>query len=141
MLARVRKLHDIGFCHRDLKPANMVFGLPQQPNENILFLIDFGLSKKFSDNEGPDEPLPEAKLARNLRLTGTPIYAPINGHLGWGNCYKKDDIESLLYISIHLLKGQLPWQNLRAAHMENYYSIYESKLNISSDELCAGLPK
>lgn len=87
----------------------MVFGIPEKPNELILHFIDFGLSKWFDQNDPGDEPPASAYEAKNLRLTGTPIYASVNSHLGWSNCYPKDDLESIVYICLHLLKGILPW--------------------------------
>ena len=48
---------------------------------------------------------------------------------------RRDDIESLGYILIYLLKGYLPWND---SNEFNY--IKEKKLSISSDDLCRGLP-
>lgn len=42
-------MHALGFIHRDLKPANIMIGTGK--NEHIVYLIDFGLSKKSSENQ------------------------------------------------------------------------------------------
>lgn len=39
-------MHDIGYVHRDLKPANIMIGIGKK--ENLIYLIDFGLTKKLS---------------------------------------------------------------------------------------------
>lgn len=38
-------MHDLGYVHRDLKPANIMMGTAKK--ENIVYLIDFGLTKKL----------------------------------------------------------------------------------------------
>jgi hypothetical protein len=55
-----------------------------------------------------------------VRLSGTPNFASINLHCGWENCFFKDDVEGLLYMLVHMLKGSLPWENLRTD--DNYYT-------------------
>ena len=86
MTDRLELLHNVGLIHRDLKPANIVFGLdlPEDPNQeksNILYLIDYGLTKEESINMIP-KISKQAYLSKNLRLTGTPIYASVHAHIG-----------------------------------------------------------
>lgn len=38
-------MHDKGFLHRDLKPNNILLG--RKTKHYPIYLIDFGLSKKF----------------------------------------------------------------------------------------------
>lgn len=40
-------MHDLGYVHRDLKPANIMMG--HGKNENVVYLIDFGLAKKKNE--------------------------------------------------------------------------------------------
>jgi len=65
--------------------------------ENIIYLIDFGLTKQRQ--EVSYSPFTATNPAAK-KLAGTPIYASINAHLATGECYKKDDLESLLYVLI-----------------------------------------
>jgi len=42
---------------------------------------------------------------------GTTRYASLAAHLG-SEISRKDDLESLFYVMVYLLKGNLPWQNM-----------------------------
>lgn len=103
-------------------------------------MIDFGLSKKISDNKEPKFPIEQIYLKKNLKLTGTPIYASCNNHLGWENSFKKDDLESLMYILIHLLTSHLPWQDIQVTSGDNYYTIFKRKSTCTVEELCKNCP-
>jgi serine/threonine protein kinase len=46
-LAQVDSVHKKNFIHRDMKPENFLMGLGR--DSHTVFLIDFGLSKKFKD--------------------------------------------------------------------------------------------
>ena len=45
MIHRIQTMHERNFIHRDLKPENFLIGSGKKVN--TLFLIDFGLSKRF----------------------------------------------------------------------------------------------
>lgn len=45
MVQRIRNLHSRGFLHRDIKPENFLMGLGEE--ENICFLVDFGLARRY----------------------------------------------------------------------------------------------
>ena len=47
MLKCIENLHSINYVHRDIKPENFVIGA--QGNNHTIYLIDFGLSKKYID--------------------------------------------------------------------------------------------
>ena len=86
LIDRLETLHKCGLIHRDLKPANIVFGLdrPEMASEdqsNVLYLIDYGLTRDESKGRTPCISK-QAYLSKNLRLTGTPIYASVHAHIG-----------------------------------------------------------
>jgi len=102
MIARIEMVHSINYIHRDIKPENFLIGLKE--NSNKIYLIDFGLSKKYRDvNSRQHVPYRE-----NKNLTGTMRYASINNHLGIEQS-RRDDLEALGYVFCYFLKGQLPW--------------------------------
>ena len=49
MLQRIEYIHCRHFLHRDVKPANFVLGIG--PCSHIVYLIDFGLAKRFRDSK------------------------------------------------------------------------------------------
>jgi len=51
MLASVEALHQEGYIHRDLKPSNFVHGLGRAGKKQV-YVIDFGQSRMFVDEEG-----------------------------------------------------------------------------------------
>jgi casein kinase 1/casein kinase 1 epsilon len=134
MLARVEYLHNRRFLHRDLKPDNFAIGRVGK-NHSKIYLIDFGLAKKYMSREGGHIPYREGKS-----LTGTARYASISTHIGIEQG-RRDDIESLGYIMVYFLKGQLPWQNMKAANKkEKYDKICEKKVSTPVEVLCKGCP-
>jgi serine/threonine protein kinase len=45
LIQRIQVLHSLSFVHRDLKPDNICLGYGK--NQNVVYLIDFGLAKRF----------------------------------------------------------------------------------------------
>ena len=55
--------------------------------------------------------------------------------------FPKDDIESLIYVIIYLIKGNLPWQNaMKVMNEDRIRSIGKIKEGCTSYELCKDLP-
>ena len=82
-----------------LKPDNFLMGVFAWSHR--LYLIDFGLSKRYIDG----------KTRRHIvyregkGLTGTPRYASINSHLGKEQS-RRDDLEALGYVLVYLYQGR-----------------------------------
>lgn len=134
LITRIERMHKKGYIHRDLKPENILMGLEEKAN--TLYLIDYGLAKKWKSSDGKHIPMREGKS-----LTGTARYASANTHLGLEQS-RRDDLEGAGYVLLYLLKGELPWQGLRARNKEEkYQKIKESKVNTPVDQLCLGYPE
>ena len=150
MIGRIEYLHNKNFIHRDIKPDNFLMGIGRHCNK--LFLIDFGLAKKYRDNRTRQHiPYREDK-----NLTGTARYASINAHLGIEQS-RRDDMESLGYVLMYFNRGSLPWQGLKvgvimsfvmvvilflqaATKKQKYEKISEKKMSTPVEVLCKGIP-
>jgi len=132
MLCMIEILHNKGFIHRDIKPEN--FCMSKDVKEELRF-IDFGLTRSFYDEAGK-----HIKCVEKKGLIGTARYASIHSHLGLEQS-RRDDLESIGYVLIYLLKGKLPWQKINAfTRIEKYEKIAEKKMEIAMSKLCHGLP-
>lgn len=56
-------------------------------------------------------------------------------------CFKKDDLESLLYVLVYLHKGGLPWQKVIDKNQTDYRELMEMKLSITASVLFCDMPK
>ncbi|KAK2572266.1 Casein kinase I isoform alpha [Acropora cervicornis] len=134
MIGRLEYFHNKNFIHRDIKPDNFLMGISKSCNK--LYIIDFGLAKKFRDSRSKQHiPYREDK-----NLTGTARYASINAHLGIEQS-RRDDMESLGYVLMYFTRSSLPWQGLKAAtKKQKYEKISEKKMSTPVEVLCKGCP-
>ena len=135
MISILEHIHIKGVIHRDIKPENFVLGKENERNSKYLYLIDFGFSK-FFDKNGLNDIVTDKK-----NLIGTPRYASINALRGIEQSMR-DDLESVGYILVYLLKGKLPWMGIKCMDKnEKIKKICIRKIETSSSDLCVGLPK
>lgn len=133
IISRIQTFHNKNFLHRDIKPENFVIGSIE--DDKYIYLIDFGLSRSYIQEDGSHIPFRDKK-----GMVGTARYVSINTHLGYEQS-RRDDLESIGYILVYLCKGGLPWQNLPAKNKEEKYEkILDIKKKTSVEELCKNLP-
>jgi serine/threonine protein kinase len=127
-------IHNKHIIHRDIKPDNFVMGKDLKRKQ--LFLLDFGLSKKYRSSSS----LKHYPLIKRKKLTGTARYASINALNGVTQS-RRDDLESIGYVLMYFLKGRLPWQGMVNKNKEQrYLKIMETKRDTTPEELCKGFP-
>ena len=131
----LKYIHDKHIIHRDIKPDNFAMG--RNEFNGTLYLIDFGLAKKFRSSRT----LKQFPLTKRKSLTGTARYASINALQGYEQS-RRDDLESAAYVLMYLLRGDLPWQNIKIkGKKDKYAKICNKKKEVTSQELCKNYPK
>ena len=134
IIKKIQYIHSRGVLHRDIKPENFLIGL----NNNDIYIIDFGLCKLFKKSDGS-----HIAPSNEKKLVGTVRYASLNSHLGY-ELSRRDDLESIGYMLIYFIRGNLPWQGLGhkgLSREDKYKLIFECKKNTTIEQLCQGLPK
>jgi serine/threonine protein kinase len=135
MVQRIEYVHSRGYIHRDIKPGNFLMG--KNFDSRTLFIIDFGLSKKYIDKNTKKHIL----YKEGKGLTGTARYVSLNTHYGIEQS-RRDDIEGIAYNIIYFAKGKLPWQGVKTKNKkEKHKKIMEYKETYSPEKLCEDLPE
>jgi serine/threonine protein kinase len=130
----LKYIHDKHIIHRDIKPDNFAMG--RNEANGTLYLIDFGLAKKFRSSRT----LKQYPLIKRKSLTGTARYASINALQGYEQS-RRDDLESAGYVLMYFLRGDLPWQNIKIkGKKDKYAKICNKKKEVSSQELGKNFP-
>eukprot|EP01018_Ginkgo_biloba_P001277 Gb_23105 [translate_table: standard] len=147
----LEKMHSRGYVHGDVKPENFLLGPPGTVDEKKLFLVDLGLATRWRDSstglhvdydQRPDvfrhvhlDVLTLLAVTDNL---GTVRYASVHAHLGRTGS-RRDDLESLAYTLIFLLRGRLPWQGYQGDNKG--FLVCKKKMATSPEMLCCFCPQ
>ncbi|KAJ7560705.1 hypothetical protein O6H91_04G142200 [Diphasiastrum complanatum] len=130
----LEKMHSRGYVHGDVKPENFLLGQPGTLDEKKLFLVDLGLATRWRDvsNGGHVEYDQRPDVFR-----GTVRYASVHAHLGRTGS-RRDDLESLGYTLVFLLRGRLPWQGYQGENKG--FLVCKKKMATSPEMLCCFCP-
>ena len=132
-LDRIEYIHSKNYLHRDIKPENFLVGYP---DSSVIYLIDFGLSKKYRSSRTGKH----IKSLKIKKIDGTTNFLSLNAMRG-NEQSRKDELESLGYMYIYLAKGELPWSNIKCHKIEDMITktgIMKSKISV--ENLCQKLP-
>ncbi|KAI1715266.1 protein kinase domain-containing protein [Ditylenchus destructor] len=114
-LEALEDLHGIGYLHRDIKPLNYTIGRAELNELRKVYILDFGMARKFTNEQGVIRHPRQA-----ARFRGTVRYAPVASHLQRELC-RRDDVEAWVYMCVELTKGNLPWKNIQDMNQVGEY--------------------
>ena len=134
IIDRLNFIHSRNIIHLDIKPSNFLVG---KFKKNIIYMIDFGFSKKFRSSRTGKH----TKYFKAKNFFGNLKYSSVNTMMGISPS-RRDDIESLGYMLIYLYKKELPWEKLSFKNKDEIpQKIYECKKLITMEKLCKDMPK
>ena len=134
ILERLEWIHSKDIIYRDVKPENFLIGIN---DPNVIYIVDFGLCKKFRSSKTGKHLLP--KLTG--RFNGTLKYASPNVIKGKESS-RRDDLISLGYMLIYLYKRNLPWKyNFENINNVQYLKLLVAKETNAFGNLFKGIPK
>jgi len=124
-------------------------------SSSVINVIDFGLAKKFRD---PRTTMHIPYQQDEQHRVGTSLFASIHTHnnIGKANhpshfppdpltalaeCSRRDDLESLAYMLIYFIRGNLPWRRLHGETVAETWDIIRDKKLETEQLLTVGLPE
>ena len=103
IIDRLEWIHSKNIIYRDIKPENFLVGMN---DPNVIYVIDFGLYKKYRSSKTGKHILPKTGKIFNGNFKFSSSYT-IRGK----EPSRRDDIISLGYLLIYLIKKELPWDH------------------------------
>lgn len=140
MVNALRALHQIGYLHRDIKPANTTIGRPEDGETRVIYLLDFGMARRYTR---PDVSRNDCFCAKPAfpfcrALIAGPVQAQISEahhatqpspHISTASTAARTTLNlgkiggqtrkilippnsSRFYMMVEVYKGSLPWSNI-----------------------------
>nr|CAD2199212.1 unnamed protein product [Meloidogyne enterolobii] len=133
LLSLLRELHEVcGFISRDIKAGNFVTGQTTSDDIRNIYLIDFGLCRRYKDANNNI-----IAARQDVGWRGTTRYGSRSAHQHQ-DLARRDDVESWFYMIVEMTKGSLPWSAER-----DRAAVYNAKLAALSnlDDFLNGCPQ
>lgn len=132
LIERLQHLHSLHIVHRDIKPQNMIFGSGDK--QNILYLIDFGVSKRYRD----PVTLVHIKNKKKQGFAGNDGFIS-NEALDAYEHSRKDDMFAAWHILVYLRTKTLPWFLSKKEKGDNETEkILAIRRSMTCEEICEG---
>ncbi|KIJ17893.1 hypothetical protein PAXINDRAFT_130380 [Paxillus involutus ATCC 200175] len=137
MISRLQTMHNREVLHRDIQLGNCVIGLT--PNETMIYMIDFGFSKRYIDAVSRRH-IPDSKQRRDF--LGNYWFTSVGVHCKGRVPSRRDDLEAAALVFIHLLTpGGLSWTRDGVPKTDAQHSrIKRAKTGAQPEDLCRGMP-
>jgi len=135
ILERIKHIHSQNILYCDISPNNFAIGIGRF--QNIIYMTNFNSAKKYTKEDN----LNHIKFNKSNNSIGNYIFSSINALRGI-ELSRRDDLESLGYILIYFLKGELPWENIKCSDKtEKKRKIYQIKKGYDLLKLCDEIPE
>eukprot|EP01091_Cochliopodium_minus_P017642 TRINITY_DN6964_c0_g1_i1.p1 TRINITY_DN6964_c0_g1~~TRINITY_DN6964_c0_g1_i1.p1 ORF type:complete len:799 (-),score=226.83 TRINITY_DN6964_c0_g1_i1:157-2553(-) len=129
LITRLEFIHSRGIIYGDINPHN--FLTEGKDGKGIIYIVSFGLARTYIDEKDQHVVLEQTKS-----FGGSLNFASRSAHLR-RTLSRRDDLESLGYLIIYFLTGQLPWLRVKAASSKEVRNIIgKLKLNTNFHEFC-----
>ena len=132
MLHRLEHLHSRGYVHGDIQPGNFVVGNGKMSHK--IYLLDYQFSFPYI--------VYEKHISERVidNFTGSIRFCSLNAN-NYKNISRKDDLQSVIYSMIYLIKGCLPWFQLKSQTLIEAYDETAKIKKDKVDDLLEGLPQ
>ena len=134
LIERLEFIHSKNIIYRDVKPENFMIGIE---HPDVINIVDFGLCKKYRSSKTGKHILPRD----TKKFNGTLKYSSLNVIKG-KEPSRRDDLISLGYVLIHLLKRNLPWNCIfKNLNRKTYLELIKSKETNDNGKLFENTPE
>lgn len=134
MIDRIEHIHSKNLLHLDIKPDNFLVG---EPDSSLLYIIDFGFTKQYKSFRTGKH----IQYSKKSFFNGNLLFSSARTMNGIESS-RRDDLESLGYVLIHLFSKELPWKNLHYKNKNEYaQKAFRLKKTLPLETLCKDAPK